>query len=211
MKYVLLIFLLLTATLSFSQNTDKALSQFSGLIYNESNNSNVPYVTIINLSNGNRAYQADYRGYFSFVLREGDTVLFKSIGYRNEVVAIPLNLSEKKYTIYLKMKPEVINLPVVTILPWANIDEFNRDFMTMKFADDDLEIAKKNVSRSAMLALMKNLPRDAGEMQAYTFQGNHYKLSNQNINMRGANPLLNPFVWGALMKQIFDGDKSRSD
>ena len=200
MKYVLLIFLLLTATLSFSQNTDKALSQFSGLIYNESNNSNVPYVTIINLSNGNRAYQADYRGYFSFVLREGDTVLFKSIGYRNEVVAIPLNLSEKKYTIYLKMKPEVINLPVVTILPWANIDEFNRDFMTMKFADDDLEIAKKNVSRS-----------DAGEMQAYTFQGNHYKLSNQNINMRGANPLLNPFVWGALMKQIFDGDKSRSD
>jgi len=29
--------------------------------------------------------------------------------------------------------------------------------------------------------------------------------------MRGANPLLNPFAWGALMKQILEGDKSRSN
>ena len=211
MKYTLILFLLLIASAGFSQTREKPLVQFSGLIYNEANNSNVPYVTIVNLSNGGRSYQADYRGYFSFVLHEGDTVLFKSIGYKSEAVAIPTGVTDNKYTAYIKLKPEVINLPVVTILPWANIDEFNRDFMTMKFADDDLEIAKKNLSRAAMLALMKNLPRDATEMQSYSFQANHYQLSNKNVNMRGANPLLNPFVWGALMKQILDGDKSRSN
>jgi len=27
--------------------------------------------------------------------------------------------------------------------------------------------------------------------------------------MRQTNPLLNPFAWGRLMQQIFNGDKSR--
>jgi len=32
-----------------------------------------------------------------------------------------------------------------------------------------------------------------------------------NKNMVQTNPLLNPFAWGKLMQQIFDGDKQRSD
>jgi hypothetical protein len=32
-----------------------------------------------------------------------------------------------------------------------------------------------------------------------------------NKNMVQTNPLLNPFAWGKLMQQIFDGDKSRTN
>lgn len=32
-----------------------------------------------------------------------------------------------------------------------------------------------------------------------------------NVNMRQTNPLLNPFAWGKLMQQIFNGDKIRSE
>jgi hypothetical protein len=79
----------------------------------------------------------------------------------------------------------------------------------MKFADDDLEIAKKNVSRESLASMIATLPRDGGEMQSFNFQNNHNRLTSRNINQRLANPLLNPFAWGALIQQIIQGDKSR--
>jgi hypothetical protein len=82
--------------------------------------------------------------------------------------------------------------------------------MAMKFADDDLEIARKNVTRTSLMAMARSLPRDGTEMNNLNFQNNHIALSNKNINQRGANPLLNPFAWGALIQQIMQGDKSRS-
>jgi hypothetical protein len=211
MKYLLFIIFLLVSVLGFSQTQEKPLVQFSGIIYNADTSLVVPYVSVINKSNGGRTVTASYQGYFSFVAHEGDTIIFSSIGYRREAVVIPLKILDKKYTIVVRMKPLVINLPTVNILPWTSIDDFNRDFMTMKFADDDLEVARKNVSRDKLMAMARDLPRDAGEMQSLNFRNNHIELSNKNMNMRGANPLLNPFAWGALMKQILEGDKSRSN
>ena len=110
----------------------------------------------------------------------------------------------------MKLKQEVINLPAVRVYPWASIDDFKKEFLTMKLADDDLEIAKKNVSGEKLLAMAASLPRDAQEMQGYNFQNNHNNLINKNINQKLANPLLNPFAWGALIQQITRGDKSRN-
>jgi hypothetical protein len=98
---------------------------------------------------------------------------------------------------------------MVRVYPWASTDEFKKEFMTLKFADDDLEIAKKNVSRESLSAMMASLPRDGAEMQSFNFQNNHNRLVNKNINQRLANPLLNPFAWGALIQQIMQGDRSR--
>jgi hypothetical protein len=109
----------------------------------------------------------------------------------------------------MKMQQDVINLPGVRVYPWASTDEFKKEFMTLKFADDDLEIAKKNVSRESLSAMMASLPRDGREMQSFNFQNNHNQLVNRNINQRLANPLLNPFAWGALIQQIMQGDRSR--
>jgi len=53
------------------------------------------------------------------------------------------------------------------------------------------------------------LPRDAQELNTLNFQNNHIALSNKAINQRMANPLLNPFAWGAFIQQIMQGDKSR--
>jgi hypothetical protein len=210
MKYLLML-LIFAGSIGFSRAQDKPLVQFSGIIFNSDTNTVVPYVTLYNKTNGGRAFSANYKGYFSFVAHEGDTIIFTAIGYRKEAIVIPSALLDKKYTVYVKMQSQNINLPSVTILPWASIDEFNRDFLTMKFADDDLEIAKKNVSRDKIMAMAKTLARDPGEIQSINFRNNHIELSNKNMNMRGANPLLNPFAWAELMKQILNGDNSRSN
>ena len=211
MKYLIFTILLLAGSVAFSQAQDKPVVQFSGVIYNADTNTVVPYVTVFNKTNGNRAFSASYKGYFSFVVHEGDTIVFTAMGYGREAIVIPSGLLDKKYTILVKMKPQNINLPMVTILPWSSLDEFNRDFLTLKFADDDLEIARKNVSKDKIIAMAKTLYRDAGEIQSLNFKNNHIALGNKNMNDRGASPLLNPFAWGSLVKQILEGDKSRSN
>jgi hypothetical protein len=193
----------------FAQVRDKKLVQFSGVIMNRDSNTVVPYVTIANVTGRDQYFSANYKGYFSFVANEGDTLLFTAVGYRKEGVVIPVGLSDNKYTILMKMKQEVINLPGVRVYPWASTDEFKKEFMTMKFADDDLEIAKKNVSRESLASMIASLPRDGGEMQSFNFQNNHNRLTSRNFNQRLANPLLNPFAWGAFIEQIIQGDKSR--
>ncbi len=209
MKHWLTIFILLFA-FSNLKAQDVTIVQFSGVIYNADSNIVVPYVSITNKSDHNKVISANHQGYFSFVAHQGDTIIFSSIGYRREALVIPKSVTDKRYTVIVRMKAEAINLPLVRVLPWASVDDFNRAFMSMKFADDDLEIARKNVSRTSILASAKTLSRDGAEMDNLNFQNNHIALSNKNTNMRGANPLLNPFAWGALMQQIFQGDKSRS-
>ena len=207
-NWLFLIFLFCSLS-GFSQVSDKKLVQFSGIIMNRDSNTVVPYVTITNVTGRDQFFSANYKGYFSFVANEGDTLVFTAVGYKREGVVIPINLSDDKYTILMKMQQEVINLPMVRVYPWASTDEFKKEFMTLKFADDDLEIAKKNVSRESLSAMMASLPRDGAEMQSFNFQNNHNRLVNKNINQRLANPLLNPFAWGALIQQIMQGDRSR--
>jgi hypothetical protein len=107
------------------------------------------------------------------------------------------------------MRQEVISLPMVRVYPWASEDEFKKEFLTMKIADDDLAIAKKNVSNSSIVSLARTLPRDGQEIQSMNFRNSHMSLMNRNINQRMANPLLNPFAWGAFIQQIMRGNKQQ--
>ena len=209
MRYCLTIFCLLIGFSGYSQTPDKNLVQFSGIIINPDSNTVVPYVSITNKTERNQVFAANYKGYFSFVAHEGDTLVFSAIGYKREGIVIPVNLSENKFTVMVKMKPDVINLPAVQVYPWASMDDFKREFLTMRFADDDLEIARKNVSRESLAAMAADLPRDGQEMQSFNFQNNHSRLVNKNMNQRMSNPLLSPLAWGALIQQIMQGDKSR--
>ncbi|HEY0899845.1 MAG TPA: hypothetical protein VGD90_10955 [Sphingobacteriaceae bacterium] len=209
MRIWIFLILLLSATAGFSQTSQKKLVQFSGVIMNTDSNTVVPYVTITNVTGKAQFYAANYKGYFSFVANVGDTLLFTAVGYKKEGIVIPADLTDNSYTVLVRMKQDVINLPAVRVYPWASTDEFKKEFMTMKFADDDLEIARKNVSKESLSAMMASLPRDGAEMQSYNFQNNHARLTNKNMNQRLANPLLNPFAWGALIQQILSGDKSR--
>lgn len=211
MRICLLFFLFILPATLLAQTPEKKLVQFSGVVINADSNTVVPYVSITNISARRQVYAANYKGYFSFVAHEGDTLAFTAVGYKREAMVIPLNVPDNKYTVMVKLKQEIINLPVVRVYPWASTDDFKKEFLTMKFADDDLEIAKKNVSRENITALAAILPRDGQEMQGYSFQNNHATLVNKNINQKMANPLLNPFAWGALIQQILQGDKSRKD
>lgn len=188
---------------------EKQLIQFAGIITDVDSNTVVPYVTVTNLTNKEQRYAANYKGYFSFIAHPGDTILYTAVGYKDLLLAIPSQINDSKYTAMIKMKAEIVNLPTVRVYPWATVEDFTRDFMSMKIADDDYAIAARNLSSESLGGLMMTLPRDAGEIQSINNRLNHDRALNKN--MVQTNPLLNPFAWGKLMQSIFKGDKVRSE
>lgn len=204
MKKLVGILLMFVSLSAFAQK-EKPLVQFTGVIHNaDSAGVVVPYVTITNNSYRNATTVASYNGYFSFVVHEQDTLTFSAVGYAPLQVVIPTNLPSKSYTTQIKIKPQITNLPVFRVFPWATTDEFRRDFVTAKLADDDLEIARKNISRASLAALTTTLPRDGQEIQAANAGQMHTNIVNSHSI---TNPLLNPLAWGSLIKTITDGDK----
>lgn len=203
-----ILFFVFAAIAAFAQKAEQPLVQFSGVVHNaDSSNVIVPYVTVTNVSYRNQTNIANYKGYFSFVAHERDTIKFTCVGYEPQTMVIPDNVG-KSYTVQVSLHPQTIHLPMVRVFPWATTDEFKKDFLTMKIADDDLENARKNLSHAAMSAEMNVLARDAQEIQSFNAQQMHMNLVNSHSLT--PNPLLNPIAWGSLIKEITDGDKSRS-
>jgi hypothetical protein len=211
MKYTFtLIFIFFSAGLFAQQSpAGKKLIQFSGIITDVDSNFVVPYVTITNKTNREQRYGANYKGFFSFVAHPGDTLVYNAIGYTDKTIIIPLTVKEAKYTEMVKMKSEIVYLPAVRIYPWATVEEFTKEFLALKIADDDMEIARKNISGRSINGMIRDLPRDAGEISGSNFRMDQERELNRNLAQ--GNPLLNPFAWGKLMQQIFNGDKSRQN
>ncbi|WP_113660555.1 peptidase associated/transthyretin-like domain-containing protein [Pedobacter nanyangensis] len=210
MRFSLTIILLFFVGLAFAQDKTQTnkLVQFSGIVTDADSNMVVPYVTITNLSNKSQKYAANYQGFFSFVVNPGDTVMFSAVGFTSKILVLPKNIADNKYTAMVQIKSEIVYLKTVRVNPWATVEEFNKDFLSLKIADDDLAIAKKNLSRQSINGLKLTLPRDAGEISNANYRYNFDRMVN--VNMRQTNPLLNPFAWGKLVQEIFNGDKARS-
>ena|SRR5690606_6179047 len=194
-----------------AQQAERKLLQFTGIIHNADTNAIVPYASLVNISFKNQQHAANHQGFFSFVAHEGDTIRLSAIGYREQFVIIP-QTGRDKYTAVIRMAPESINLPELFIhpFPWASIDEFNQEFMNMKIADDEIMLAKKNLTKESLTAMAKAIPRNAEEMHAFTATQNHIQLSNKTVNQYYANPLFSPFAWGNFINQIVKGNQSRS-
>jgi len=209
MRYSLAIILLFFVSSVFAQdkNQSNRLVQFSGIVTDADSNMVVPYVTITNLSNKGQKYSANYQGFFSFVVNPGDTVMFSAVGFTSKTLVLPKIIADNKYTAMVQIKSEIVYLKTVRVNPWATVEEFNKDFLSLKIADDDMAIAKKNLSRQSINGMKLTLPRDGQEIANSNYRYNFDRM--MNVNMRQTNPLLNPFAWGKLMQEIFNGDKAR--
>ena len=204
-KLVGLILFAFASLSALAQKQEKLLVQFTGIIHNnDSTGTVVPYVNIVNISNNGQVTQSNYKGYFSFVVREQDTILISCVGYNTVRVVIPAHVPSQSYTVQAVLKSQIANLPTFRVFPWATTEEFTKDFLSMRLADDDLEIARKNLSHNSIVLMERTLGRDGDEIN--TAQNFHNNIVNSHYY---TNPLFNPFAWGNLINQISAGDKSR--
>lgn len=184
----------------------KELVQFSGVVVTGDSLMPVPFTNIL-IKHSYRGTMADVYGYFSFVAQEGDTVVFSALGFERSQFVIPLELEERKYSMIHQMYRDTVQLPEMSVFPWPSKEQFREAFLNLKLADDDYQLALRNMSDAAMLQAMENISPDAME----TFR-NQMAMDQTRLYSQGMYPttnLFNPIAWAQFIQAWRSGKLKR--
>jgi len=193
---------------SFAQ--DRRVIQFSGLVLNEKDEP-LPFTNIV-VKNTNRGTTSDVNGFFSLVLRERDTVIFSSIGYKISAAIIPEEIPNQRYYLAKILIRDTVYLKKTVVGPFSK-EQFDEAFLNLKLKDDDYERALRNLQQQELERVKQGTPIDAN----VAFKNYMSEQFRQYYYAGGLPPLsiLNPFAWyqfvEALKKGKFkDPTKNRS-
>jgi hypothetical protein len=190
----------------YSQEAYDGLIQFSGIVVNADSIQPVSYANIV-IKNTWRGTVADYYGYFSFVARKNDTILFSAIGYKKCSYVIPDTISGVRYSLIQVMTSDTIMLAQTVIYPWPSKEDFVEVFLKHDVPDDDYERARKNIDPDKMREIAAIYPMD-GSMN-YKYASQLYQDKLYYIGQTQPITILNPFAWAQFIKAWKEGKFKR--
>lgn len=187
------------------------LIQFSGVTISRDSLFPVPFATIL-VKNTDRGTTSDYYGYFSFVAKKGDTITFSSISYKDGQFIVSDTLEGFRYSLIQTMSRDTIELATVDIYPWPTPQQFREAFLNLDIPDDDLEIARRNLSEEYLEDRLDRAPMTA----SMNFRWTNQQRSNQlyyagQSRMNNLSNLLNPIAWAKFIEAWKRGDFKRKD
>jgi len=183
-------------------STQKLYVQFSGFTLDANTYEPIPYIILYN-KNLKRSALSDAYGFFSFVAAAGDTILFRSITYKQVEFVIPKNVTDAIFTHFQEMEPDIRLLDEALITPYGTKEALAYAFVYEDIPDDDILRAHKNFES------MRFLARTATIVDA---ELNYRWAMQEHINKTyysgqlPPNNLLNPFAWAAFFKMLKNGD-----
>lgn len=208
MKKLVLYFLFLFFAVPFGvkaqfENYKDSVIQLYGVVMSADSLQALPSVTIM-VKGRNQGTLSNDQGVFSIVVLKGDEIEFTSVGYKPKLVKIPSNLDGNQQSMIQLMVQDTVYLPATIIKKYPTREEFARDFANTQVPDDQLEIARQNVSEANLNALRNAYPISGREATNYYFKQNERKyysagqLPPQNI--------FNPLAWAEFIKAWKRGD-----
>lgn len=182
---------------------DQDLVQFSGIVITADSLRALPLVSI-RIKSTNKGTYTDQAGFFSFVAKKGDTIVFSFIGAKTTEHVIPSSLNSYRYSLIQPMSEDTFYLPETVIRGWPTLEEFNYYFVKANIPDQAMANARYNVKRSTMDVLANPMSMDATESNK-----NYYKLQSQYYYYNGQLPpqrLFDPFAWNEFYNAWKRGD-----
>lgn len=146
-------------------------------------------------------------GVFSIIAEKGDTLEFRSIGYRKKRYVVPKDLTANRYAIIQLMTQDTFFLAPTIIRPMVSKEEFERDFVKLPIPDDKLEMARKNTEYQTMRILTAMLPKDGRENQS-TYQ-NMQVQKNYWAGQQPPMTIFSPLAWMEFLNAWKRGDFKR--
>ncbi|NQV53190.1 MAG: carboxypeptidase-like regulatory domain-containing protein [Flavobacteriales bacterium] len=210
MKYCIVFTVLFISVLTgFGQkDPSEGLLQLSGVVVSGDSLTPVPFSSIL-IEGSSRGTICDYYGFFSLVVREGDTILFSSVGYRSVEFVVPDTLQSKRYSIIQLLQKDTITLPEQKVYPWPSKEQFEQAFLTLNAPTDDFDRAFENMTREDVRLAVQGVPMSAQGNYNYVVQQEYTRLYNQGLLPQIS--LLNPLAWAqfiqAWKKGEFKSDK----
>jgi hypothetical protein len=205
-QYLLLLVTLLLAQKSWSQEASPyrdSVVQLYGVVMTADSLQGVPSCSVIVEGKG-RGTITSYDGVFSIAVLKGDKITFSSIGFKNRSIQIPLNLDGNQYSVIQLLVSDTAYLPATILKPRPTREQFERDFVNNKVADDLYETARKNTDEAQRRILINSLPADGKEAINYQLrqQASKAYYSGQVPPMN----ILNPAAWADFIKAWKRGD-----
>jgi hypothetical protein len=202
-QYLLILFIFISSSAPLlAQEEEDGLVQFSGIVVSADSISPVSFTNII-IKNSWRGTVADYYGYFSFVARKTDTIVFSSVGFKKGQFIIPDTITDDRYSLIQVMSSDTITLPQTVIYPWPSREQFVEHFLTFDVPDDDYERARKNLEASKIRELAANYPMDANMNYKNTMR--QYQDRLYYIGQTQPITVLNVFAWAEFIKAWQEG------
>lgn len=159
---------LFLSTSIFAQTEQDSLVQFTGMVLDGTDEELFPvsYANIY-LKDENRGTYSGLKGYFTFVVERGDTVVFSTLGYKTVEFVIPDTLEQDRYSIVQLMTRDTLNLPETVVFPWPSKEHFKIEFLALDVKDALAERALENLAEDALRRQQAEVPRDGREHADY--------------------------------------------
>lgn len=169
------------------------LIQLSGLVVSVDSLQGLPLVSI-RVKNTNKGTFTDEGGFFSFVVKKTDTIMFSFIGYKTVEYILPANLKGIKYSIIQPMAEDTVFLNTAVIRSYPTPDEFDYYFVKATIPDAYYEASTRNLRKKTLETLAQNMSMDGAANQRYTTQQQAYRYYYNG--QLPPNRIFDPFAWG---------------
>lgn len=206
LQYLFLLVTLLFAQKSWSQQAGTyrdSVVQLYGVVMTADSLQGIPSCSVIVEGKG-RGTITSYDGVFSIVVLKGDRITFSSIGFKNRSIKIPANLDGNQYSVIQLLVSDTAYLPATILKPRPTREQFERDFVNNKVADDMYETARKNTDEAQRRILLNSLPADGRE--AINFQLRQQATKAYYSGQVPPMNILNPAAWADFIKAWKRGD-----
>lgn len=203
MKNIFLFLLLFTFSYSFSQESNEKLIQLSGVVVADGSLEQLPYTTVIDLST-KKGTLSDYYGFFTLVVKPGDSLVFTNLGYKSGTYVVPDTLIDNWYSIIHVLKHDTITLPDVVVYPWPSRENFAKAFVEMEPYSDAFQRAKQQLSGENLAFQAAKLQGDAS-LSYGSSQAQRYTQIYSN-GQQPSNNLLNPYAWAKFIDEWKKGN-----
>ncbi len=200
---VLLLFIIPQMAKAQFESSRDSVVQLYGVIMTADSLVGIPAVSVM-VKGQNRGTISNSQGVFSIVVLKGDQVEFTHVTYKPKTISIPRNLEGNQYSIVQLMVIDTVYLPATILKPRPTADQFARDFVNNKVPDDNIEIARQNLSPAKRRVLLRTVPGDGGE--ATRIQMN--KIANRAVYQGQTPPqnIFNPAAWADFIQSWKRGD-----
>ncbi|HCP92859.1 MAG TPA: hypothetical protein DIU05_02340 [Bacteroidetes bacterium] len=182
---------------------DNDLVQFAGVVVNADSSRVLPLVSI-RIKGTKKGTYSDASGFFSFVARKSDTIIFSSIGMKMAEFVLPHNIDVTKYSIIQALVEDTIYLPETVIRPWPTQEEFNYYFVKANIPDEYFTRASNNLRNKTLQNMSAGMTMDAGEATGYAQQAQAYQYYYQG--QLPPQRLFDPIAWSQFFNAWKKGD-----
>ncbi len=217
-RFLLLPLLLLVAAFGLLPGVARAqgqrpVVQFTGIVASGDSLLGVPGAAIF-VPKAGRGTSSNEYGYFSLPVLAGDSIVIRSLGYRNQYVIIPETYPRQSYSVIVQLQEDATVLPEVRIFPYATERAFKEAFLAMKVPSEQDRTPADKLNEKVMRRMFNTLPVSSMGNYRQTMQAQQQDQQRRmGFGQTPAtnNPLLNPFSWLQLIKQVKDGEFKKKE